>query len=40
MTYLIRAAFMALSLVTIAPVANAAPVDAAPAPVQQDWANG
>jgi hypothetical protein len=38
MTYLIRAAFIALSLATITPVANAAPD--APTPVQQDWSNG
>jgi hypothetical protein len=40
MTYIIRAAFLALSLATIPPVANAAQVDHAPAPIQQDWANG
>jgi hypothetical protein len=44
MTYLIRAAFTALSLATITPVANAAMVSNAPAPTQQDgpanWANG
>jgi hypothetical protein len=37
MTYLIRAAFIALSLATITPVANAA---STAAPVQQDWSNG
>jgi hypothetical protein len=52
MTYLIRAAFIAISLATITPVANAAtavngappvngtPVNDTPAPVQQDWSNG
>jgi hypothetical protein len=40
MTYLIRAAFIALSLATITPVANAASAINAPAPIQQDWANG
>ena len=38
MTYLIRAAFMALSLATITPLANAAPNG--PTPIQQDWSNG
>jgi hypothetical protein len=41
MTYLIRAAFFAISLATIPAVANAASVvNTAPASVQQDWANG
>ncbi len=40
MTYIIRAAFFALSLATIPPVANAAEVDHNPVPIQQDWANG
>jgi hypothetical protein len=40
MTYIIRAAFFALSLATIPPVANATQVDHIPAPIQQDWANG
>jgi hypothetical protein len=40
MTYLIRAAFVALSLATVTSVANAAPVNAGPAPIQQDWSNG
>jgi hypothetical protein len=39
MTYLIRAAFLAMSLATIPPVANAA-LNTAPAPIQQDWSNG
>src|ERR1700677_4103618 len=41
-SYLIRAAFFALSLATIPPVANAASSVAhnAPVPVQQDWSNG
>ena len=38
MAYLIRAAFIVLSLATITPVANAAPN--APTPVQQNWSNG
>ena len=40
MTYLIRAAFLAISLATIPAVANAAPVNAPQAPIQQDWVNG
>jgi hypothetical protein len=36
MKILIRAAFAALSLATIPPVANAAAANNAPAPVQQD----
>ena len=40
MTYIIRAAFFALSLATIPPVANAAEVDHNPVPIQQDWTNG
>jgi hypothetical protein len=40
MTYIIRAAFFALSLATIPPVANATQVDHVPAPIHQDWANG
>jgi hypothetical protein len=45
MKILIRVAYMALSLTFgIPPVANAAPADNAPAPIQQDntasWANG
>jgi hypothetical protein len=41
MTYLIRAAFFALSLATITPVANAAAtVNTVSTPIQQDWANG
>jgi len=40
MTYIIRAAFLAFSLATIPPVANAAQVDHVPAPLQQDLANG
>lgn len=40
MTYIIRAAFFALSLATIPPVANAAEVDHVSPPIQQDWANG
>jgi hypothetical protein len=41
MTYLIRAAFVAMSLATIPPVANAASVvNTAPVPIQQDWSNG
>jgi hypothetical protein len=39
MTYLIRAAFLAVSLATILPVA-ASVVNIAPAPIQQDWSNG
>jgi hypothetical protein len=38
-TYLIRAAFLAMSLATIPLVANAA-LNTAPAPIQQDWSNG
>jgi hypothetical protein len=41
MTYLIRAAFFAMSLATIPAVANAASVaNSAPLPIQQDWSNG
>jgi hypothetical protein len=41
MTYLIRAAFLAMSLATITLVANAdSAVNNGPAPVQQDWSNG
>ena len=41
MIYLIRAAFFALSLATITPVANAASaVNNAPVSIQQDWSNG
>jgi hypothetical protein len=39
MTYIIRAAFFALSLATIPPVANATQVDHVPAPIQQEWVN-
>jgi hypothetical protein len=41
MTYLIRAAFFALSLATIPAVANtASAVNTVPASIQQDWSNG
>jgi hypothetical protein len=40
MTYIIRAAFFALSLATISPVANATQVDHISASIQQDWTNG
>jgi hypothetical protein len=43
MKYLIRAAFTAISLASVSPVANAASPNTVPAPVQQDssnWANG
>jgi len=41
MTYFIRAAFFAMSLATIPPVANAASVvNTVPVPIQQDWSNG
>jgi hypothetical protein len=41
MTYLIRAAFFAMSLATIPAVANAAFVaNSAPPPIQQNWSNG
>jgi hypothetical protein len=41
MTYLIRAAFFAVSLATIPAVANAASVaNSTPVSIQQDWSNG
>jgi hypothetical protein len=44
MAYLIRAAFTAISLATITPVANAAPANNVPGAIQQDsqanWGNG
>jgi hypothetical protein len=39
MTYLIRAAFLAMSLATILPVA-ASVMNTASVPIQQDWSNG
>jgi hypothetical protein len=40
MKYLIRAAFLVLSLATITTVASAAPLNDTPATIQQSWANG
>ena len=38
--HLIAAALIVLSFATLVPAATAAATDAAPAPGQQDWANG
>ena len=41
MTFLIRAAFLVMSLAIIPPVVNAASVaNTTPVPIQQDWSNG